>query len=158
MVEEGARKSAIKQFTSQEALSYGNVKFGSSAEADGGVDLWLLNTSLGPHQPSLSFFKDAITIFSLSSDRPTGANQRHHKRRNRHPYPLYPLWPLGFPDPYPASTCAGACILSYYVEIPLPWDYRLCQLFFCFRDCVGCASTRELQSHCQIHPPLNQAS
>lgn len=35
MVEDEARKSAIKQFTSQEALSSGNVKFGSSAEADG---------------------------------------------------------------------------------------------------------------------------
>lgn len=39
MVEDEARKSAIKQFTSQEALSSGNVKFGSSAEADGGVAL-----------------------------------------------------------------------------------------------------------------------
>ena len=60
-------------------------------------------------------------------------------------------WSLCSPDPYPAPISAWS--FSSYPALlrpPLPRNCRLPRTLFRFRDCVGCASAAELQSHRRI--------
>ena len=83
-------------------------------------------------------------------------NQRSDEGRDWSLHFLYP--PPSFPDPYPAPTSAWSfsptllCSDLHFPEIAsaLPRDCRLPRNLYRSRNCVGCASAVELQSHRRI--------